>query len=43
MKSAYEKPLCVVSLIYSDVITNSGLNDFTMDDPVEDDYEEGDG
>ncbi len=35
MKSAYEKPLCVVSVIDSDVITNSGLNDFTMDDPVE--------
>lgn len=38
MKSAYEKPLCVVSVIDYDVITNSGLNDFTMDDPVEDDY-----
>lgn len=35
MKSAYEKPLCVVSVIDVDVITNSGLNDFTMDDPVE--------
>lgn len=43
MKSAYEKPLCVVSVIDSDVITNSGLNDITMDDPFEDDYEEGDG
>ena len=38
MKSAYEKTLCVVSVIDSDVITNSGLNYFTMADPVEDDY-----